>query len=505
MLGWMLLHDPSWSHMIYAWKQGADGGGFLFYLLGRGWFAIFGASDLAFRLFSATCFGAAFCITWAAARRFYSVGAVAFAMFNTWFFSPSIVTHMAEGRFYGLLMLSTSLVVALAFRIHGQEAIEHRSTRTSMGLCLLTFFLHGLLTASHTLGILYSAALLLGAIVLDAGRRRFQWPLYAAAAASWILLLPERTAIRASAQVGKPWFWTRPPGPLRFIGAFTSFSREITVLLFVMCILVFASQNRSARQTISAVAQAFSKRRAVYVVVGALCLVPVGMAIGSHIGTSLFIDRYLLPLNIATALITMELVHLVNWHNLRLGPDSGKYVRPLRLAAGGLFALALLYSVFVDLRQHPIQSSNYTDRLTAQLPKGAPVVCEDAWAFTELIGRQHSSGVLYTYLLDWPQSIRSDAPRLEVTQYHLMENWKRVGYFSGSIYTRDDFLQHHDRFFVLTRQITPADRFGRFIGNPLAERFAHTPGYQVRMYAKGDPHNLEDPNVWLVCRENCSP
>src|SRR4051812_32638803 len=50
VLGWMQLKDSSWSHMIYSWKSGADGGGFSFYLTGRLWFHLFGASPLSFRL-----------------------------------------------------------------------------------------------------------------------------------------------------------------------------------------------------------------------------------------------------------------------------------------------------------------------------------------------------------------------------------------------------------------------------------------------------------------------
>ena len=41
MLGWMMLRDPSWHHMLQAWKLGADGGGFAFYLTGRAWFSLF--------------------------------------------------------------------------------------------------------------------------------------------------------------------------------------------------------------------------------------------------------------------------------------------------------------------------------------------------------------------------------------------------------------------------------------------------------------------------------
>jgi hypothetical protein len=255
------------------------------------------------------------------------------------------------------------------------------------------------------------------------------------------------------------------------------------------------------REVAAVVQRSIRQRRSIYVTAAALGLVPLGFALGSHLGTSLFIDRYLLPLNIATALATMELLSLVRWESFGL---KGYAASLGRVAAASIFAVFLLDNVFMQLRQHPIQSPDYTERLSSRLPKGIPVLCEDAWSFTELIGREHNSGVLYTYPLDWEQSIRPDAPRLEVTQYHLMENWRKVGYFSGSIEPLNRLLQEHDRFFILSRQITPIDRFGRFIGNPLAERLAHTPGYQVRIYLKADLGHLEDPDVWLVCRGTCN-
>lgn len=106
-----------------------------------------------------------------------------------------------------------------------------------------------------------------------------------------------------------------------------------------------------------------------------------------------------------------------------------------------MFAAFLLLWVFAHVRMFVIPPKNYTDELTALLPKGIPVICEDAWTFSELIGRQHGSGVRYTYMLDWPQSVSRKAPLLEVTQYHLMENWRKVGYFGGSIVDRDTFFE----------------------------------------------------------------
>jgi hypothetical protein len=59
LLGWALLQDPSWHHML---RVGADGDELSFLLTGRAWFRIFGASELSFRLYSSTCFGLAFTV-----------------------------------------------------------------------------------------------------------------------------------------------------------------------------------------------------------------------------------------------------------------------------------------------------------------------------------------------------------------------------------------------------------------------------------------------------------
>ena len=63
LLGWMLLRDPSWKHMLAGWLKGVDGGGILFYLTGRLWFKVFGASVLSFRMYSATGFARRTCGT----------------------------------------------------------------------------------------------------------------------------------------------------------------------------------------------------------------------------------------------------------------------------------------------------------------------------------------------------------------------------------------------------------------------------------------------------------
>ena len=488
MLGWMLLHDPSWHHFLAAWNQGADGGGFAFYFLGRAWFHIFGASNLSFRLISATCFAGSFCVAWQASRRYYAITPTAIALFTTWFLCPPMVMHMVEGRFYGLLVLATALATSIALRLCETPTPKH-------WMYAGAFLANCLITTTHILGVVYSGFLLVAVVVHDVVGRQFRPLIYVAVACSWLLLLPERQAILASSAVGKPWFWTYPPDLIRFVGAFCGFSNAIAFVLLGLVGVLFYTAYRSLG-LVAIVRKGYADRRLVYWIPGSLFCVPLLLGTQAHIhGTSLFINRYLLPVNIGLAFALAEVVVLIRWDSIaptrRWFPLTGRNLRDVICAYG---AVLLLWNV-IHVQPFTLGAIDYTGRMTALLPKGISIVFQDAWGFTEMIGTQHDSGVQYTYLLDWPHSTNPAAPRLEVTQYHLMENWKRVGYFSGSIYFRDTFLHSHSRFLLLKRVVDAKDRNGIIIGNPMVEEFAHTPGAQVTRLRR----DVFGYSVWLVC------
>lgn len=494
LLGWMLLRDPSWPHMIAAWKMGADGGGFGFYLTARAWFHLFGPSEISLRMYSATCLGLAFVVVWAAARRYYRFGIVAFAMFNTWFFSPPIVIHMAEGRFYGLLLLSATLVVWFTV------GAAQRPERTAFWLYPLAFLCHALLTTSHLLGAVYSFFLLSALILIDWFSGRMRPALYLCGAAAWLLLIPERAAIIASAHVGKPHFWTVRPTLFNFLGPYTAFSGEVAAVLALLAVALVLTLRRASSNWRDTLKAAFRRRRPVWIVTLALLLVPLAYVVEGLFGPSLFVNRYLLPVTLAQIFLTAEAVTLIDWPRfVPLALRNRPWVRP---AAAALFTAAVLLWIFGHVRLFVIPPKNYTDALNQLLPKGIPVVCEDAWTFSEVLAREHDKGVEYTYVLDWPESISPDAPLLEVTQYHLMENWRNAGYFSGSIMDRDTFLKNNSRFLILRVEPNPRPAGPLGYGNPLADRFQHTPEYEVRPYTVLNREHIRDV-AWLVCRGGC--
>ena len=486
MLGWMLLTDPSFAHMVAAWRMGADGGGFSFYLSCREWFHLFGATEVSFRFYSASCFALSFVCVWITARRFYSTWIVAFALFNTYFGSPPIVLHLVEGRFYGLLMLAVSFVSLLIMK--GAQAAKH----LSWGHYALMFFANGLLTTSHILGIVYSILLTMMMMGIDRMSGRFRPGIYASAALSWLLVLPELPAIRASMQVGKPWFWVPQPTLARVMGVIPAFSGEISVVLLILAFGIMVSWRRQGVDSGLMLIRAIAERRDSYALILFLFLVPVTFVLVGLIGPPIFINRYLIPVAIATAFLTAEQLALINVQ-AREPFARAKYLRPLAFL---VLAAVLPAWILIRVPQQIMANYDYTRQLDRVLPRDRPVLLEDAWSFTEIIGASPSNGPRFLYPLDWSECTAPTAPRLEVTQYNLMKNWQRAGYFSDSIVDLNKFL-NSTRTFIVLDDDGPTSAVPRVIGNPLALRFAHAPGYQIKRYAV-IPKNGGSVTAWLV-------
>ncbi len=495
MLAWMLLTDPSWHHMVAAWRMGADGGGFAFYLLGRAWLHLFGPSEVAFRLFSAVGFGLGFVLTWATLRRFYGRWVVAFAMFNTYFCSQPLVLHMVEGRFYGLLTFALALTVWLAVKL------QDFPRRPPAGFYIAMMLAHALLVTSHILGVTYSFFVLAAIVAMDRCVHRWRPGIYATVVATWLLLLPERAAIRASAQVGKPWFWTTQPTPVHLIGPLVGYSPEIVAVMFVMALLVGLTLWRGTEGWRARVADGWQTRRPIYLLTGAFLLLAISYLLEGYVGPVLFVSRYLMPLVILSVFLNAEMLRWIDLANIL--PERAKSHRLglKRVAAVALAVVVLLWD-FGHIPPYLIMQKDYTKQLSAMLPKGIPVLIEDGITFAEVIGRQHDSGVKYLFPLDWEQSTEPFAPRLEVTQYNLMDNWRKVGYFSGSIVDLRHFLATTPVFLVLDDGKNYWDRpaVAPEIGNPLALRFARTPGYTVTRYGSIRRGTLVQ-TAWLVTHD----
>ncbi len=498
LLGWLMLRDPSWQHMLRGWLRGVDGGGILFYLTGRLWFRIFGPSVFSFRMYSATGFAMALTAIWAASRRFYRPAIVAFAVLVTWFGSPVLVQALCEGRFYGLLMASDAVAVYLYFRVADSRQLPRR-------FYLLVFAAHACLVLSHILGVFYSSLIVLAMIILDLSKQRWRPGLYLCAALPAFLLIPCVPAIYASAKVGKPHFWSVQPSVAQFLADYSGFSFKLGALLLLSVLVLWIGGRK--RGLSRRVAIGFAERRPVYIYTAVIFLLPVLFLLEGIAGPALCIPRYLLPVTVGTMFVVAETLQLGG----SLLEDRGRVGFAFWATVWTVFMAALLLYDFAYLpRYNSGLQKDYTVELTSQLPKSIPVICEDAFAFTELVALQHSSGVLYTFLLDWKNAIAPEAPRVEVTQYHLMQNWKDHGFFSGSIQYREDFVRRTPLFYsvsfvdsVQPNPFRPPLQVERYpgIGNPLHTEFAAMPLYRVALY-KVVPMGELTAKVWRICRRD---
>ena len=498
MLGWMLVRDPSFHHMVTAWNMGADGGGILFYVTARAWFAVFGPSEISFRLYSAAGFAAAFAALWIGLRTYYSRRTLAFAIGAVWLLGPQVIIHMCEGRFYGLFMYGAALTFCVTLRLAAST-----SKKVSVPWLLLNFAANAILIASHLLGLIYSAFLLLPLIVLDARRHHLRWKVYLSTVLAWGLLLPEHTAIRATMAADKPHFWTSPPTLHHFLGAYRAFDGHIERLLLLLVVALGLCWWRQRSALKSALQDSLKTRSELYVVALSLAVVPIAFALKSLIGPSIFVDRYLLPITIIPILFTAESVRLLVAvfrfsHPMQFTRPSFKQAR---LAATGAIGAGLLFWVFVHLRHTIPQRQDYTTVLSAALPKGSSVVLPNGLAYTEVIGRQHDADVHYHYLLDWQRSIDPAAPRADVSQFHLLTAWQKLGYFAGSIEDQASFLKTHPHFFVVETRFDEEDPMPPGAATVLST-LAKIPGATIQPYPSIALQGVED-KVWLVCQGTC--
>ncbi len=453
IMGWLVLRETSLATLLHSWWTGADSSGIFFYLLGRPWLAIFGATERSLRLFSAAGVATACGLLWACARRYYSIGVVAAIVPLTLAIHQTILWQLSNGRTYGLFLAAIALT-AYVFAL--TDASRPLTTR----LLVLTFVAHLLLVGSHILGPFYSAIFFAGLLLRDALEHAFRPRLYLAAAAGWVAFLISYRNLIATAALGKPSFWTNKPHLRDLIVGFTAGDgrlRKAIFLLFVLALLAVL-KNRFGARTYS-LASREPVTRLTLLVIFFVC-VPI-LFLLSRVTTSVFVDRYLLPIVLGDALLLCELTTQVldGW-------SVGVRVRQ------SAFALMLIALAVIVKRQLPLKSDlypqrNYTPSLLRLIPPDVPAVITHPGVFAEMVFYQNTHATLLTPV-DWPVTLdRSMSPGY-VSGTHEMENWKKLGYFANQIESTNAILASNPRFVVIAeegetvwffRRVASADRY----------------------------------------------
>ena len=295
ILGWMLVTDPSWHHMLAAWRAGADGGGLGYYLTCRLWLALFGQTPLAFRTFSAMGCFAGFVGMWFVLRRIYPKQVVAVTILLVWFGSHTILGQVVQGRFYGLLLGATAWALFAAVK----SAEETSSVASTLAITVIA---NTVLIEAHTFGAFYCAAILAGSAASDVMTRRRRLPFYVAALLPWVLLIFSLQAIRSSAHVAKPWFWTERPHLRDLFRTYVpdAFHSALGVGVLVIAAGIIVWRRPRIR---------FSPDRSFLLLPAlALLLVPALVWLVSQHGTSYFVDRYLIPFTLGVCVLVAEVL-----------------------------------------------------------------------------------------------------------------------------------------------------------------------------------------------------
>ena len=428
--------------MVTAWRVGADGGGIFFYLLARGWLWLWGASALSFRLFSATGVGVGAALTFLALRRFVRWEIAAPVVALVWWSSDVVLWQVMQARFYGLLLAE----VAAAFLLF---VVVERS-RIGPGLLLLLGGCHMLLVGTHPFGAVYSAVLI--AAMLVAGvRRRERWRAAWAAAAGWWILLPSLPALRSTAAVGRPHFWTTRPTLPELGAVYSCWSLPVGIALGVGGAMVLgrAGWRRfgAGAKPEDAAGATRSGAGPVAMAAGLLLGVPLGVWVGSQGSASIFVDRYMVPVVIPMAMV-------LGWTVGRLVPEAeAGSARVGRWVLGGVGVGLMGWAAMIACVQYPAYARypgpDDTAELVRALPRGLPIVVEPVDLFHRLVLYRQEPALAYVSVLDWKQATGPDSLRGEVTAFHEVENWRKAGYFASSIVDADAFLRRSTPFAVI--------------------------------------------------------
>jgi hypothetical protein len=214
------------------------------------------------------------------------------------------------------------------------------------------------------------------------------------------------------------------------------------------------------------------------------------------------VNRYLLPVTVVSIVFAAEAMRLIQGCMIATPSRrrSPRFKVSKAVAGTALFAVLLVW-IFTRLPRSVPQRQDYTQALTAALPKDSIVVLPNGLAYTEVIARQYDSSVHFHYLLDWKRTIDPAAPKADVSQFHLLSGWKHAGYFPGSVEEQSSFVQQHSAFFVVETRFDEEDPDPSATDTVLAS-IARTPGETVRPYPSIELPGVED-KVWLVCRGAC--
>jgi hypothetical protein len=450
---WKEVSDRSLWHLYSAIQHGADGGQPLFYTTVWLWAKAVGSGFLSLRLYSSAAMCAALVSLWRTVRRYYGVWATSFGILTIWGTSGTLLGQNAEGRFYGLYMLTAAITVDIYSRL-----IARRVPTRLLLLC--AFLSQAALVLTHVLGLIYSGLILLALILFDVRKTGLRPKVYVCYAAGWVGLFLWLPAILASMAAGKPHGWI----PLPKLGT------VLNSYFFELCLEWLTWLQRYAGDSVVELARwameglilvalgiavwmvirrSFNVRRldsrwdnpllpAAFV----LLAMPILLYLLSHLVTPVFVPRYALPSGIGMAIV---LTAFADW----AGADRQPQARWARLLWGLVLGFLVISPTGSALVLRPPQvNAQYMDvpRIDRLVPPGLPLVAGWQNDFSILMRFSRYPQDRF-FLLDWPTALVG--AKGFVLDYHLMSAFRNAGYYPQNLQDQDAFLCSHSDFMVL--------------------------------------------------------
>ena len=456
IMGDFVLNAGSWQLFFERWRAGIDSSGIWFYVFAKPWEWVFGPSELSLRLFSAAGLCTAAGLLWVTARRYYGLVIVAASVSLVFLDIDVLRWQLSNGRCYGVLMAAAAWVLYLILR----EG-EGPDRRSSVAFLLVTALAYDVLAGSHILGMLYAGALLAMQIGLDLRARRLRLPLYAAAAVGIVVVvLFSIPNIHSTTALGKPVFWTvRPLLKDLFLASDLTDSPVRLALFVLLAVTLIALRRRPARVPVYLILLGFALLDAVFFVI-------------SRLGTSIYVDRYLLPFAFALVLLAAELLT-----QLREADASFRWLRgaaPFLLAAWLVYSLPPLHFFPYPQRDYTgsvLARMDYLGAIEGKLPPGLPVVDTDVGSFVE-IEHYHHGAIDRPFFFPMDPGVTADPHNFGgVSGLHEMENFERLGLDMPDLQPTDAILSRYPHLLVIAAQVPTVW---------LAKRITDTGAYTVR-------------------------
>jgi hypothetical protein len=324
----------------------------------------------------------------------------------------------------------------------------------------------------HVLGLIFAFPLLLALVGADLAEKRRRWKVWLSGALGWAALIPWIPAIQASMAVGKPHGWIARP---HFADLFLSFSGWLFAALYVPLghghPLALLAGWAAALVCVAAIAitgihgvRTEPRLRAVYLAGFTLVLSPVAIFAVSWMVKPIWVGRYMLPTSIGIGMLATAWAHYAER-------------RVQGAAAAAIAVLLLLLPPASALAVHP-------ERLDVaridRIAEGRPLVCDSVRDFL-VMERYSEHPARIKFPLDWRAAL--DGPPAAVGAYHLMVNYRRVGYLAANIIDGAS-LRGRPSFLVLDN--IPVDRSSRAATDWFRQVIESDPRYRWRVLAQID-------------------